>query len=420
MVEIITTLSTNLFRTFIIKKFMSVFFQTNIENKKKEGVVYLLFFFLTAAIYLSFHFPPANIITNLLLIYLITQVYEGRQKKKILVAFLVYGINMICDIISMYSCNNYIVGKEYKEMASFITVFLIGICEFIIERFLVKNRRSNFIPPYWSILIAIPIISIVLLLILIMNNLNNRIILVSVSSGILFINLLIFYLYDILIEAYLKLEESALFERQTAIYSNQLNVIMKSEEKVRSLRHDMKHHLNELSIIASRHKDDESINYIENMRAYLDNPSEYNSSGNKEVDSLMNYMLNKAESVLKKVDYQINVPKELEIHSFDLNVIIGNLLENAIHAAENSQKKWLEVSLSYEQGMLFIRIRNSYDNKVQKQGEIYATTKKETQEHGIGLQNVQRVVNNYKGDMQISDKDNIFDVKIILYTLLMK
>lgn len=399
---------------------MSVFFQTNIENKKKEGVVYLLFFFLTAAIYLSFHFPPANIITNLLLIYLITQVYEGRQKKKILVAFLVYGINMICDIISMYSCNNYIVGKEYKEMASFITVFLIGICEFIIERFLVKNRRSNFIPPYWSILIAIPIISIVLLLILIMNNLNNRIILVSVSSGILFINLLIFYLYDILIEAYLKLEESALFERQTAIYSNQLNVIMKSEEKVRSLRHDMKHHLNELSIIASRHKDDESINYIENMRAYLDNPSEYNSSGNKEVDSLMNYMLNKAESVLKKVDYQINVPKELEIHSFDLNVIIGNLLENAIHAAENSQKKWLEVSLSYEQGMLFIRIRNSYDNKVQKQGEIYATTKKETQEHGIGLQNVQRVVNNYKGDMQISDKDNIFDVKIILYTLLMK
>lgn len=420
MVEIITTLSTNLFRTFIIKRFMSIFFQTDIENKMKEKAVYFLFFSMTSFVHLMFRFPPANIITNLLIIYLITQVYEGKQKKKILIAFLVYGINMICDIIAVYSCNNYIVGRETNEITPYITVFLISICEFIIERFLVKNRKENFIPAYWSILIAIPIISIILLLILIMNNLNNRIILVSVGAGNLFMNLLIFYLYDVLVGAYLKLEESALFERQIASYSNQLNVMMHSEEKVRALRHDMRHHLNELSILANRHNDDEIIKYIQSMSMYLNNPYEFISSGNKDVDSLMNYMLNKAEHVLEIVNYEINVPKELEIRSFDLNVIIGNLLENAIDAAKCSQKRWLEVSLSYEQGMLFIRIRNSYDSVAKKQGDTYTTTKKETKEHGIGLQNVKKVVDSYKGDMQISDKDNIFDVKIILYTLLMK
>lgn len=420
MVGIAITLSTNLFRTFIIKRFMAIFFQTDIENKKKEQAVYFLFYFLTTFVYLLFRFPPANIIMNLLLIYLITQTYEGKQKKKLLVTFLIYGINMICDIISVYSCNNYIVGKEQNEMTVYITVFLISICEFIIERFLIKNRKANFIPPYWNILITIPIISIILLLIMIMNNLNNRIILVSVSAGILFINLLIFYLYDVLIGAYLKLEESALFERQVASYSNQLNILMQSEVKVRALQHDLKHHLNQLSILANRNNDDETINYIKDIHMYFNNTYEYISSDNKEVDSLMNYMLNKAEHILGKVDYEINIPKELEIRSFDLNVIVGNLLENAIDAAEDSQKKWLDVSLNYEQGMLFIRIRNSYDSVVKKQGYTYSTTKREMQEHGIGLRNVKKVVDKYKGNMQISDNDNIFDVKIILYTLLMK
>lgn len=417
---IVITLSTNLFRTFIIRKFMSVYFQIDIENKKKEKGVYCLFFLFTSIVYLIFHFPPANIMTNLLLIYLITQIYEGKQKKKILVTFLIYGINMICDIIAVYSCNDYMIGKNQNEMTVYITVFLIAVCEFFIEKFLVKNRKADFIPPYLSILIAIPIISIVLLLIMIMNNLNHRILLVSVGTGILFMNLLIFYLCDVLLSAYVKLEENAIFERQLASYSNQLNVMMQSEEKLMALRHDMKHHLNELSIMANQNEDSEVMHYIQNIYTYFSNPNEYISSGNKEIDSLVNYMLNKAERILERVDYKINVPKELDINSFDLNIIVGNLLENAIDAAKDSEEKWIEVSLNYEQGILFIRIRNSFDNVVQRRGNTYLTTKKKTVGHGIGLQNVKKVVDNYKGEMQILDSDNIFDVKIILYTLLLK
>lgn len=416
MEGIVIILSANLFRTFIIRRFMSVYFQIDIENKKKERIVYFLFFAFTSAMHLIFHSPLANIITNLLMLYIITLLYEGRQQKKILITFLIYGINMVCDVIAIYSYNDYIVGGNQNELTEYITVFLIAVCEFIIEKYLAKNKKIDYIPLHWSILIAIPMISIVLLFVLAMNNLNNRMILAT-STGILLINLLIFYLYDALAGAYVKLEKGAIFERQLAIYSNQLNVMMQSEEKMTALRHDMKHHLNELSIIAARNQDREVINYIQDMYTYFGNPHEYIKSGNNEVDSLMNYMLNKAKNVLEKVEYEVNVPKELEIRLFDLTIVIGNLLENAIDAAKDSKEKWMEVSVNFEQGMLFIRIRNSYGNAVQKQGEIYITTKKKTQEHGIGLQNVRKVVDNYKGEMQISDQNNIFDVKIILYTL---
>ena len=82
MFDIITALSTNLFRTFIIKKFMSVFFL--VENKKRENFFYFLFYFVTAGIYLVFDFPPVNIAVNILMLYAITQLYEGKKKKKIL------------------------------------------------------------------------------------------------------------------------------------------------------------------------------------------------------------------------------------------------------------------------------------------------------------------------------------------------
>ena len=44
---------------------------------------------------------------------------------------------------------------------------------------------------------------------------------------------------------------------------------------------------------------------------------------------------------------------------------------------------------------------------------IYDRLRKEN--HGIGLQNVKRVVSNYHGKMKIFDQNNIFEVEIMLY-----
>lgn len=420
MFDIITALSTNLFRTFLIKKFMSILFPALVENKRKEKFLYVLFYFVTTGIYLAFHFPPATIAANLFMTYFITQVYEGEQKKKILVTILIYGINMICDILAIYSFSDYIVGEGYNIIAAYVTVLLISICEFIVERFAIKKREVDLIPPYWNILLLIPIISIAILFALIMNNLDNQVIVILVSAGLLFINMLIFYLYNALLSTYLKLEENAIFERQVESYANQLNVLMQSEKKINSLHHDMKHHLNGLLIMAKKSNNDEIVQYIQSMQMFMENKSEFSCSGNKDVDSILNYMLNKAKKVLNKVECKICMPKEIGIRLFDLNVVLGNLLENAIQAASTSKEKKLSVFIKFEKGMLFINIRNSYDDNIIKSGANYITTKRELGKHGIGLQNVKRVVNIYRGNIEILDVDNIFDVKIMLYTLFMK
>lgn len=416
MWKIAGVMVTCLFGLCLVKRFMTVFFGPDVEDKRKEWMLYGLFYILLGGAFLFFRYPPLTTFVNLVMLYIISMLYEGSQKKKILVTFLVYSICMMCEILVMYSCGIYIAGSELKMIVPFMTVLLVSICEFVIERFLVKHSGRYSIP-HCDILILVPIISIALLLYLVMSGLKQRSVFIAVSLVMLLINLLIFYLSDVLTEAFSELEEMLMFERLAAGYANQRTVMIQSEEKVRSLRHDMKHHLNELIFLAEKNGVTEIADYILNMKDYMNNPNEYISSGNKGVDSLLNYMLQEAERVLDQVDYKISVPKELGISSFDMNVIVGNLLDNAIYAASRSEEKWMSVILSYEKGVLFIRIQNSCNGADRKKGEAYASLEKERQGHGIGLQNVKKVVENYCGNMQISDTDNVFDVKVMLYTL---
>lgn len=422
MFDILTTIITNFFRTFIIKKFISIFFKTDeVKHKNRGKYVYILFFIVTTAVHLIFRLPMINIVINILMIYTITQIYEGEQKKKILATISIYGINMACDILSVYSFTNYIVGENYNEISAYITVLLICICENYLEKYIIKKKGIEYTPPYWHILIFIPAISIVILLYLLLNNLKNQGVLIIVSAGILIINMLIFYLYNALLDAYIRLEENSLFERQLASYTNQLDILMQSEEKLSALRHDMKHHLNELLLLASGNQSkNEIVDYIQNMRMFIENKKEYTNSGNKEIDSILNYMLNEAQKILDEVEYKISIPKDISIRFFDLNIIFGNLLDNAILAASNSRRKWLSVFVHYDKGLLFINIKNSYEGRLSKWEDSYLSTKRDTGRHGIGLQNVKRVIKNYNGSINISDDNNIFDIKVVLYTMKMK
>ncbi len=414
MFDIITTVTTNLFRTYIMKRFMGIFFVQDAGEKKKEYIGYGLFYMVTILVYLLFHYPPANVAANILMMFIIVCIYESSWKKKILVTLLIYGINMLCDVIAIYSFSDYMIGGDYNLVAVYITVLLFALCEFLFEKFLVKQKNEAFVTPHWNAILLVPEISIALLLVLVMNNLNNQRILVIVSVGILVINLLVFYMYNALIAAYRKVGENIAFERQIASYANQLDVLMQSEEKVTALRHDMKHHLNELYRMSKNNINTEVMEYISNMQNFMSSDMELVRSGNREIDSILNYMLGKAKKILDRVEYKVNIPKDVLLKPFDITVLFGNLLENAIEAAEKSQgEKWLSLSLQYEKGLLFVSIENSYLS-VKKRGMAYCTTKSE-EGHGIGLQNVERIVASYQGTMEIADNNKVFSVKILLY-----
>ena len=90
------------------------------------------------------------------------------------------------------------------------------------------------------------------------------------------------------------------------------------------------------------------------MEKQIVNEDEYICSGISEVDSTLNYLLHYARQNLDDVRAKVALPEELDIHGFTLNVILGNLLDNAIYAAKQSEKKYLSIFIREKQGILYI------------------------------------------------------------------
>ena len=84
--------------------------------------------------------------------------------------------------------------------------------------------------------------------------------------------------------------------------------------------------------------------------------------------------------------------------SFDMTVILGNLLDNAIEALRQSENKRLLLSMKLTRGIVRIDIENSYNPKQKK--------KADQKQHGIGLLSVSHTLEKYHGDLKHYVEDN--------------
>ncbi len=85
--------------------------------------------------------------------------------------------------------------------------------------------------------------------------------------------------------------------REAKSYENQIEVMKESEQKIHALRHDMKHHLQSIYAMAQKEDNQDVLRYIEQMQHSLVNPREYVKTGNQKMDTIINYVLSKAEQL---------------------------------------------------------------------------------------------------------------------------
>jgi sensor histidine kinase regulating citrate/malate metabolism len=192
---------------------------------------------------------------------------------------------------------------------------------------------------------------------------------------------------------------------------------MKSSlESVRSFRHDMRNHLILLNSLVEENEYDEASKVISQITGAIDVKNEYAQSGNITVDSILNFNLQEAINKGISVSLELNIPERLNITPFDMSVILGNLLDNAINASSRLEKdKRLDLKIDYKRGRLFINLSNTYNGILNYKGDKLITSNKDKEAHGIGMKNINAVLDKYDGVMEIDHTENIFTTIILLY-----
>lgn len=408
----------NIIHTYILFRFMCIFFDRKDVNKKLEFLSYSLFFIIITLVHLVIEIPNITLLINIISLYSLTLNYKATLKKRILSPVLILILLILVEIfVAALSSYSFTSGSNLSSISGVILQRILSyLVMLVMDNF--KNVKKNiFISNiYWVSIFAIPLGTLVIcFLLLLYIDIKPTHILISMSI-LLFINIITFYLYDALNKSYEERIENILIKEQNNYYENQLNLMENSAKNVSSIRHDIKNHLFAISTYINNNEKSDAINYISQIIDLSYSDKEYAQSGNINIDSILNYKFLEAESKGISVSLELKIPTELNVDSFDMVVVLCNLLDNSIRASSkyNGDKK-IDVSIIYKTNILFIRVINTFDGNVLYDNNKIITTKTDKENHGIGLNNIQNVIDKYDGTLEINHNENIFSVDIIMY-----
>ena len=143
------------------------------------------------------------------------------------------------------------------------------------------------------------------------------------------------------------------------------------------------------------------------MGEFMENSEEYIVSGNGTIDSILNYMVSKAKKSGIAVDWKVQIPERLEISTFDINVILSNLFDNAFNALSYVSCPTLYFSMQYDRGVLLIDMKNNYSQK-NPSSEV-------SEGHGFGLKNIRRITEKYHGNLTTTYNNGNFHACVLLF-----
>nr|WP_275061413.1 GHKL domain-containing protein [Diplocloster modestus] len=104
-------------------------------------------------------------------------------------------------------------------------------------------------------------------------------------------------------------------------------------------------------------------------------------------------------------------------NNYDLCLILGNLLDNAIEASSFAEIKWIHINILKNKNIININISNSLKNKpVEKNGKL-CTTKGDNRAHGIGLLSVRQLVEKNEGIFNYKYDKYHFEANVTLFNL---
>lgn len=139
-------------------------------------------------------------------------------------------------------------------------------------------------------------------------------------------------------------------------------------------------------------------------------------TGNTTIDSILNFKKQIAESNNINIEIGITAIPEIQISNINLTIILGNLIDNAIEATNKvTDNRQIKIKIFSKANCLFIVISNPYTGSINKQDNLFISTKTVPEKHGFGLRNVFDAVSEHGGTMTIETEDHFFTVKVVLF-----
>ncbi|MBZ6005370.1 ATP-binding protein [Paraclostridium bifermentans] len=233
-----------------------------------------------------------------------------------------------------------------------------------------------------------------------------------ISSSILILN--IFFMWLIIRvskDSNLRAENKCIKENIQLQHQYYLNM-QESQMKVKKLYHDMKNHMICIENLYGKNE------YVESINRQLKECNSIFNTNNMILDIILNDKKRICES--KGIDLIANINfKECNfIDSADVCSIFSNMIDNAIEACENiednSISKKINIKGTIVKSLYIIKCENPKNNIIKLKSGKILTNKKDKFLHGIGISSMKNSIEKYNGNLEVNDLNTRFLINICI------
>lgn len=358
--------------------------------------------------------------------------FQGGSGKKLLVSAVVLLIKELAGHFanSFFSCLALVLLLFFHKGATGIGSVpdqIIGYASFgvvIVLLWFIKERLSSVFtgrPDKWYRMLSLPLWFLLFIIDVINWGASNGIMVVSYRGigrlwgsyqnqlfshgAICLLTLLCFVLAGSLVLGISRIDMEQKKQEQHRMQTSFYKILMEQYEKSERLRHDLKNHVLCLQGLWEDRDWERMGDYLGKMKSAGDLGWEQ-LTGSRVVDALLYHKKKQAEQRGIEWECDMSVFSQVKIRDFDLCVLLGNLLDNALEAAAVMPKEsmpFVQIQAQKVKKYYILVVRNSTERE-----SIFDL------EEGIGLSNVRTVVDLYGGVIHRQLEASVFVVSVLL------
>ncbi len=364
----------------------------------------------------------------------------GREKKILAISILLFVERFVLDIFfSFFSMTEllflHVIKKEVQPVLAsdtvfgYVTIFITYVIGVMIIRRLseycvriFEDKMSK-----WYIITSVPLFVLVILSDIIIMGAEQGIMVRSSGDWDLYYDQLfsyggsfVFSLLAVLAAGFyvFGMHRIYLEQKKKECYQAQIMSYRMLEEQYRKMervRHDFKNHVIALQGFLEKKEWENMKSYFRQLKIAADMEKGEEITGNTAIDALLSQKRKLAEENNISWECDMKITPEGPVDTYDLCVLLGNALDNAIEACERIPDGEARVLMMYAKTVkkcFLLEIRNSTDMRdIQK---LEYSSKRNPEEHGLGFLNIKDVVQQYHGTMDVEIKENIFYLSILI------
>ena len=201
-----------------------------------------------------------------------------------------------------------------------------------------------------------------------------------------------------------------LIEENMKYLQLQLKAAKENELFAKTIRHDFRHHNQNIAAMLQKGETNEALHYIEQYNESLDAAKPKEFCSNVTVNAILSGFYTKAQNAGICVSVEADTQEETAVSDMDFVAILSNLLENAVNGCRECGAR----------GEITVNIRTVSDKTVIvcsnpcKPGLVIENSM--IKQKGIGMESMLTAAKKYNGDVSYRLENGILTLCVILKT----